>query len=451
MLKLPQPRELTLPPVRPPLQGLAVPSGRLSRLAKFGGLASGIAGTMLADGAKQLSQGKRPTVGDLLMTPANAIRVTEQLAQLRGAAMKVGQLLSMDAGEMLPPELADILARLRSDARHMPEVQLRAALNRRWGRGWEDRFETFDFTPMAAASIGQVHRARTIDGRDLAIKVQYPGVRDSIDSDVDNIATLMRVSGVVPKTLDVTSILSEAKRQLHEEADYEREGRYLARFGTLLADEADFRVPALHADLTRPTVLAMSHVAGVPIESLAEASQDERDRVVTLLVQLLLRELFEFGLMQTDPNFANYLYDPDTRQIVLLDFGAARDLPSAIVEGYRNLLRAGIAADREAARQAALDIGFFAADADAERQEQAMALFDLAMEPLRRPGPFDFSETGLTTPLREQGMALAQDRSFWHVPPIDTLFLQRKFGGIYLLASRLRARVDVRAMLAQYL
>ena len=433
------------------MQGLAVPSGRLARLAKFGGLASGIAGTMLADGAKQLSQGKKPTVGDLLMTPANAIRVTEQLAQLRGAAMKVGQLLSMDAGEMLPPELADILARLRSDARHMPEVQLRAALNRRWGRGWEDRFETFDFTPMAAASIGQVHRGRTIDGRDLAIKVQYPGVRDSIDSDVDNIATLMRVSGVVPKTLDVTSILSEAKRQLHEEADYEREGRYLARFGALLADEADFRVPALHADLTRSSVLAMSHVAGVPIETLAEASQEERDRVVTLLIQLLLRELFEFGLMQTDPNFANYLYDPDTRQIVLLDFGAARDLPPAIVEGYRSLLRAGIAADREAARQAALDIGFFAADANAERQEQAMALFDLAMEPLRRPGPFDFSETGLTTPLREQGMALAEDRSFWHVPPIDTLFLQRKFGGVYLLASRLRAKVDVRAMLEHYI
>ena len=440
-----------MPSVRPPLQGLAVPSGRLARLAKFGGLASGIAGTMLADGARQLSQGRKPTVGDLLMTPANAIRVTEQLAQLRGAAMKVGQLLSMDAGEMLPPELADILARLRSDARHMPEVQLRAALNRRWGRGWEDRFETFDFTPMAAASIGQVHRGRTIDGRDLAIKVQYPGVRDSIDSDVDNIATLMRVSGVVPKTLDVTSILAEAKRQLHEEADYEREGRYLARFGALLADDADFRVPGLHADLTRSSVLAMSHVAGVPIETLTEASQEERDRVVTLLIQLLLRELFEFGLMQTDPNFANYLYDPDTRQIVLLDFGAARDLPPTIVEGYRRLLRAGITADREAARQAALDIGFFAADADAERQDQAMALFDLAMEPLRRPGPFDFSETGLTTPLREQGMALAEDRSFWHVPPIDTLFLQRKFGGVYLLASRLRARVDVRAMLEAYI
>ncbi len=428
-----------------------MPSGRLSRLARFGGLASGIAGTMLADGARQLSRGKRPTVGDLLMTPTNAIRVTEQLAQLRGAAMKVGQLLSMDAGEMLPPELADILARLRSDARHMPEIQLRAALNRRWGRGWEERFETFDFIPIAAASIGQVHRARTIDGRDLAIKVQYPGVKDSIDSDVDNIATLMRLSGVVPKTLDVAPLLTEAKRQLHEEADYEREGSYLTRFGILLTDAPDFVVPALHADLTRTTVLAMTHVSGVPIEALVDASQVERDRVVGLLIQLLLRELFEFGLMQTDPNFANYLYDTSSGRIVLLDFGAARDLPPQIVTGYRRLLRAGLDADREAARQAMLDIGFFAADANADNQAQAMHLFDLAMEPLRQPGAFDFSQTGLTTPLRDQGLALAQDRSFWHVPPIDTLFLQRKFGGIYLLASRLKARVDVRALLAPYL
>ncbi len=432
-------------------KGLAVPSGRLSRLARLGGLASGLAGTVLVDGARQFAQGKRPTVGDLLMTPANALKVTHQLAQLRGAAMKVGQLMSMDAGEMLPPELAEILSRLRSDAQHMPRVQLEAALNRRWGRGWQNRFDTFDFTPVAAASIGQVHRARTRDGRDLAIKVQYPGVRDSIDSDVNNIAALMRISGVLPKTLDVTRMLVEAKRQLQEEADYEREGRYLARFGDLLADAPDMIVPALQTDLTTPTVLAMTYLEGVPVESLADAPQDERDRIMTLLIALLLRELFEFRLMQTDPNFANYRYDTVTRRLILLDFGAARDLPSAIVEGYHRLLSAGLAGDRDAARQAALDIGFFAPDATAENQQSAMDLFDLAMAPLRRPGLFDFADGELAPLMRERGLALAQDRAFWHIPPIDTLFLQRKFGGLYLLGSRLKARVDVRSLLAPYL
>ncbi|MBX9614959.1 MAG: AarF/ABC1/UbiB kinase family protein, partial [Caulobacteraceae bacterium] len=196
----------------PPSRGLSVPTGRLSRLARFGGLASGVAGNMLAEGARQFARGGRPTVGDLLMTPANALRVTEELAQLRGAAMKVGQLMSMDAGDLLPPELSDILSRLRADARPMPPVQLQAALNRRWGRGWEARFGAFGLDPVAAASIGQVHRANTIEGEDLAIKVQYPGVRHSIDSDVDNVATLMRVSGILPREIDLGPLLVEAKR-----------------------------------------------------------------------------------------------------------------------------------------------------------------------------------------------------------------------------------------------
>lgn len=155
----------------------AVPGSRLSRLARLGGLASGVAGGMLAEGLRQLAQGRRPSVSELLLTPANARRVTDQLAQLRGAAMKVGQLLSMDAGDLLPPELADILARLRADARPMPMSQLVTVLEASWGPGWEKQFRRFSFTPMAAASIGQVHAAETLDGQPLAIKVQYPGVR----------------------------------------------------------------------------------------------------------------------------------------------------------------------------------------------------------------------------------------------------------------------------------
>ena len=135
----------------------AVPDGRWSRLARLGSLAGGVAGNMLAEGAKQFAQGKRPKMNDLLLTPANARRVTGQLAQLRGAAMKVGQLLSMDAGELLPPELAEILSRLRADAIPMPMSQVVAVLNNNWGEGWDRHFQQFSFTPMAAASIGQVH------------------------------------------------------------------------------------------------------------------------------------------------------------------------------------------------------------------------------------------------------------------------------------------------------
>jgi predicted unusual protein kinase regulating ubiquinone biosynthesis (AarF/ABC1/UbiB family) len=197
----------------------AVPGGRWSRLARLGTLAGGVAGSMLAEGTRQFAQGKRPRIGDLLLTPANARRVADQLAQLRGAAMKFGQLLSMDAGDLLPPELADILARLRADAKAMPMSQLASVLDKHWGHGWDRHFRQFSFTPVAAASIGQVHLAQTKDGRRLAIKVQYPGVRQSIDSDVDNVATLLRISGLLPSGLDVGPLLLEAKRQLHAEAD----------------------------------------------------------------------------------------------------------------------------------------------------------------------------------------------------------------------------------------
>jgi predicted unusual protein kinase regulating ubiquinone biosynthesis (AarF/ABC1/UbiB family) len=239
----------------------------MSRLALFGGMASGVLGGMLVDGALQVARGRRPSASDLLLTPGNALRVTHQLAHLRGAAMKAGQLISMDAGEVLPAELTGILSRLREDAHPMPAAQLNATLKQQWGADWRSRFAQFSATPLAAASIGQVHRARTLDGRELAIKIQYPGVRESIDSDVDNVGTLLRLSGLLPKGLDIAPLLAAAKQQLHEEADYGREGECLLKFRQLLEGSPEFLVPDLAADFSTEHVLAMTYVQGVPIES----------------------------------------------------------------------------------------------------------------------------------------------------------------------------------------
>ena len=208
----------------------AVPSGRARRFGKFARLAGGVATNMLTEGVSQVASGNRPRARDLLLTPGNARRLTKQLAEMRGAAMKLGQIFSMDTGDFLPRELADILATLRDAAYAMPEDQLESVLTDAFGPGYGSKLKNFERQPFAAASIGQVHRLSTRDGRAAVLKVQYPGVRESIDSDVDNLATLLRVSGLLPKHMDIAPLLAEVKLQLREEADYEQEARYLNAF-----------------------------------------------------------------------------------------------------------------------------------------------------------------------------------------------------------------------------
>ena len=429
-----------------PARTLAVPGSRGARLARLGWMATGIAGGMVAEGARRLAQGQRPAMKDLLLTPANARRMADQLAKLRGAAMKVGQLVSMESADLLPPALAEILGRLRSDAHAMPKAQVKGVLDAQWGKGWEKRFRHFSYAPMAAASIGQVHRAQTKDGHDLAIKIQYPGVVESIDSDVDNVATLFRMSGLLPKEMDIKPLLRDAKRQLHDEADYLREAGYLSRYGELLADAPDYQLPQLHAELTTARVLAMSVVGGVPIETLADAPQAERDRVMTLLFALLLRELFEFRLVQTDPNFANYRFEPETGQLILLDFGATRPFKATMTQEFRRLIKGAMARDRDRMNQAALAIGYYDTTTRDHHRETILDMGELAIEPFTLEGPYDFGTSDVLARLRARGIELGLDRDFWQLPPSDAMLLQRKFGGLYLLAIRLRARVDLHTL-----
>lgn len=421
--------------------GLSVPSGRLSRLWRMGGMAGGVAGNVVSGGLREMASGRRPDPAALLMTPANARRIADDLSRMRGAAMKVGQLLSMDAGDLLPPEIAIVLDRLREDADPMPPAQLRKVLDAEWGQGWTRRFARFDIRPVAAASIGQVHRALTKDGRDLAVKVQYPGIRNAIDSDVNNVAGLMRYSGLVPRTLDLGPLLDDAKRQLHEEADYAREGAALERFAGYLSGSETFAVPRLHADLSTENLLAMDYMPSVPLVSILDGPREVRDRVAADLIDLVLRELFEFAEMQTDPNFANYRYDPDTGRIVLLDFGATRRFADGLPAAFHRLMAAGLDRDREATRAAAVETGLFPEGEPRPRQEILLDMIDMGMAPLRRDAPFDFAGSDLALRMRDRGMSLGSEREFWHVPATDTLLIQRKVVGTYLLAARLRAQV----------
>lgn len=423
-----------------------VPSARLSRLAAFGQLAGGLAGGVIAEGARRLAKGERPQLSSLVLTPGNVGRVTEQLSRLRGAAMKLGQMISLDAGDVLPAELTEILSRLRDAAHFMPPAQLQKVLSGHWGPDWRKRFARFDPIPLAAASIGQVHRAKLHDGRDVAVKVQYPGVASSIEADVDNVATLLHFSGLLPAGLDIAPLLSEAKRQLAEETDYLREAAQMRRYGGLLADDRRFVVPSPIEELTGRQVLVMDFVPGRPIDDLAQAPQEERDEAMGALLGLVLGELFRFGFMQTDPNFANYRWQPDTGRIVLLDFGAARPVAPETSAAYTRLMRAGLADDHDALREALLDVGFVSKLQLGKHRVQIDAMIAVLLAHVGKPGLFDFADRRFVEQVREHAMPVFEDRASWHLPPAETLFVQRKVSGTALLAVRMKARLPLRDM-----
>ncbi|MEO8603603.1 MAG: AarF/ABC1/UbiB kinase family protein [bacterium] len=438
------------PPRRPSKQS-RVPAGRFERLARLGWLAGEVAIGGLTEAARRFT-GVGEAASSVFLTATNARKLAEKLSRMRGAAMKLGQLLSLEGQDLLPPEVADALSILRSGGDAMPETQLRRVLARNYGKGWEQRFRTFGMDPVAAASIGQVHHAFAADGRELALKIQYPGVATSIESDVDNLASILTLSRLLPRELDLSGILAEAKRQLRQETDYHAEARHLRAYAEKLGDEPGIVIPRVYDDLTTAHILAMDYIDGAPLDSLAgpEYTQKQRDRVGALLYRILFRELFELRFMQTDPNFANYMLLPNG-DVALLDYGAVRELPARLVECYRQLFQAGLDGDRAALRATMLAIGFFADDERADRIETLVDLFVIGFEPFAHRGIYDFGASDLTMRAREVGMDLTFTKGFMRPPPPETIFLHRKLGGTFLLCNRIGARVDTRALLRPFL
>jgi predicted unusual protein kinase regulating ubiquinone biosynthesis (AarF/ABC1/UbiB family) len=420
-----------------------VTHSRLGRISLLGKLAGGMIQGALNEGFNQLASGQKPALKNLLLTPDNARRLSDKLAEMRGAAMKVGQLISMDGGQILPKEFTSLLANLRQDANRMPMGQLVQVMNQTLGTGWEQEFAYFNFTPIAAASIGQVHEARLKNDRHIAIKVQYPDIKNSIDSDVDNVATLLKIFRLLPEHLDIKPLLNEAKHQLHIEADYRLEAKALEKFSRLVKKDERFSIPETIPSLSSDSVLSMTFIEGHALENCFECSREERHSIAVSILELCLKEVFEWGVVQTDPNFANYRYDFDSRKIGLLDFGATREYDIKQQLQLRDLLRAAVDGSDEDLSRSAYQVGYLKGDESLSYERQMLSLLRMVTEPFN-VSKYDFGQSDLANRMSESFMQMRLKDQSGHLPPTELLFLHRKLGGLYLLLSQLRASLDLK-------
>ena len=428
-----------------------VPQGRKQRLLQLGLAVGEMAASAAANGLQAWARGQRPSLSQLMLSPDNASRLAERLSQMRGAAMKLGQLMSMDGDAALPPQFAALLGGLRDQAHAMPPEQLAALLAEQYGADWRQRFRHLSLQPMAAASIGQVHRAETHTGQVLALKIQYPGVRASIDSDVDNLALLARTPGLLPAGLDITALLARVRAQLHQETDYAAEARAASLYRRRLGRDPLLSVPSVRRAHCTALILATDFAPGMPVDQLVKLglSQALRDRVATALCRLVMRELFVLRLVQTDPNFGNYLYDNPSGRVWLLDFGATEAVDPARAEQLRSLASALRDDDPLRLRAAARQLGYVTESDPPAQAEGVLAMLQLAGEPFRHRGPYDFAASGLSKRAFERVRDQFFGDGFARTPPPDLVFVQRKIVGTFLMCARLQARVDVGAVFSE--
>lgn len=416
-----------------------------SRSKELLSLAAGVARHEVARSVRATltSSAEKLASTDLAARIAQAELLAGSLGRLKGAFMKAGQLLSIDASDLLPPEAQRILASLQSQAEPVPFATLRQVLIEDLGEAKLASFEALDQAPAASASIGQVHRA-TVHGLPVALKIQYPDVADNIDSDLEMVRKLAQ-GGITMsrRSMDLAGTFEELRAVLHGEADYERERHYLERFGDLLAEDARFVVPQSFPELSSRRVLTMTWEEGVPLGQWVQQAQSLEDRewLARTLLDLYCREFFEWGMVQTDPNFGNFLIRQ--REVVLLDFGATVTYDDSFRRDYVALLRALAAGSDQALVELATAQGLFDARESAEAQAAFVEMLRVALEPFESASPFDFGSAEYAARSRDAVRRFTDTLRF-SAPPRRLLFLHRKLGGLFQLLKRLDVKLDLR-------
>lgn len=366
---------------------------------------------------------------------------------MRGAALKLGQMLSIQDESLVPAPILAALDIVRQGADVMPRAQLNQVLDAELGPGWSSKLTSFDYEPLASASIGQVHRAVTKDGMDVAIKIQYPGVADSIGSDIENVKLLLDYTNLIPKGLYLERAMKVAKEELSRECNYELEAESQQRFRDLLSDTQGFYVPLVVDDISSKRVLTTELVSGIPIDKVALLNQETRNYVGRKLLELTLKELFVFRFMQTDPNWSNFLYDEATNSINLIDFGAARDYPKSFVDDYLRMVVACANGDRDTVIEMSKRLGFLSGmESEVMLEAHVQAGFVVGL-PFAKSGGYDFRASNITQSISNLGATMLQHRLT--PPPDEAYSLHRKLAGAFLACIKLGAVVPCRELLLE--
>lgn len=262
-----QSQPIELPALSSVAKQRKVPSTRIGRMATFGTLFAGLGvGTVneLAKGA--LGLGGAKDMKSALFSSKNAERIVDTLCRVRGAALKLGQILSIQDSTIVSPHLVKAFDRVRQAADYMPDWQVEKAMKSEFGSDWRSNFKSFEDKPFAAASIGQVHRGILPDGMEVAIKIQYPGVAKSIESDIDNLVGMLKVWDVFPAGIFIDNVVKVAKRELVWEVDYLREANYTEKYREMVAPYKEYRVPKVIRNMTTKSVLTTELVPGIPLD-----------------------------------------------------------------------------------------------------------------------------------------------------------------------------------------
>ncbi|MDB5975393.1 MAG: AarF/ABC1/UbiB kinase family protein [Nevskia sp.] len=395
--------------------------------------------------------------------------LADELGRLKGSVMKAGQMLSLYGQYFLPEEAVEVLSGLQDDTAPVAWRVVAPVLEKNLGRQRLAELE-IDEEPLAAASLGQAHRAvRRSDGLELVVKIQYPGVADAIDSDIKTLSRLLMVTRLSPKGLDLAPVFAEVREMLYREVDYRAEARFTEEFGRRLADDPRYGVPRVLSDYSSGQVLTTTYESGVSARDaeIRALPQARRNRLGLNFLDLFLTEFFDWGLVQSDPHFGNYrirLGDKaEEDRIVLLDFGATRRFERRFVDAYKGIVRGALLADRAQILRGADAIGLMRGTFPEPVLKAFTEMCQLIVEPFnaaddsRTPpqlrnaqGEYRWGASDL--PMRAANVAARNALSVhFRVPPREIVFLHRRLAGVFIMLATLDVELDARERLLERL